>query len=551
MWFEQIIRSETGCASYMIGSTKSGECAVLDPLWDVEPYLALAKKHDARIRYVIDSHTHADHVSGARRLTGAGHGELVMPRLADIAYAATRVDHGDRLQLGDVVLEVVHTPGHRPESISLLVIDRSRSEEPWCILTGDFLLVGDLGRPDLAQGGAQGAAMLFDQAIPRLLGLEDYVEVYPGHIAGSTCGRVTSGKTITTVGFERRFNWTLQLRDRSLFIAEMNLDQPERPANVTNIVAINQGRQPLTLEEPEVPLLDAAGLAERLSAGDLLIDMRTPAQFSAGHLPDAYNISLASSSFEQWVGWIMPPAIPLLLLAEQSTEIDLALHKLAFLGLDQRVAWAVTLERTGLTTFHRPLRRLRQINVQSLHGQISQRQSSVQEGRRLHILDVRNQSEWEAGHIDQAHHLSLKELPAQIEALPFAPNDPVALVCASGVRSSLASSILLHHGYREVYNVAGGMNAWREAQLPVVECDAGEGCSIQPRRTVPASSHRDNAPVFTPARDTTNLPYWMEMDVVASSNRAVTDQERRDGKRRLRGYSAVADPLQWHDGVAG
>jgi hydroxyacylglutathione hydrolase len=511
MWFEQIIRSETGCASYMVGSTKSGECAVFDPLWDVEPYLALAKKQGARIRYVIDSHTHADHVSGARRLTHAGHGELVMPRLAEISYDALRVAHGDWLQFGDVVLEVVHTPGHRPESISLLVTDRSRSEQPWCILTGDFLLVGDLGRPDLAQDGVQGAELLFDQAIPRLLGLEDYVEVYPGHLAGSTCGRVTSGKTITTVGFERRFNWNLQLRDRSLFIAEMNIDQPERPANVTHIVAINQGRQPLTLGKPNAAALDAAAVVDAMAAGAMLLDVRTPAQFGAGHLPGAYNISLASSSFEQWVGWLTPPAVPLLLLADDVTASEQALHKLAFLGLDQRVKGTVTLDSRGLAAFHLPLRRLQQISVQDAHQR-------AHTGRRLHLLDVRTQSEWEAGHSAHAHHLSLKELPGQIDALPFAPNDPVAVVCASGVRSSLASSILLHQGYQQVHNVAGGMNAWREAQLPMVECDAGEGCSIQHRRTVLASAHPDNAAVSTLARYSANLPYWMEMDVVASFN---------------------------------
>ncbi len=184
MWFEQIVRKETGCASYLVGC--SGECAVFDPLWDTRPYLATARQHGSRIRYVIDSHSHADHVSGARRLARAAGAELVMPRLADICYDATRVDPGDRLTIGSVVLEMFHAPGHRPEQLCLLITDLSRGDVPWCMLTADFLMVGDLARPDLAQEGDAGAAALFDDTLPRLRELPDFVEVYPGHVAGST-----------------------------------------------------------------------------------------------------------------------------------------------------------------------------------------------------------------------------------------------------------------------------------------------------------------------------------------------------------------------------
>ena len=507
MWFEQMIRSETGCASYMIGSTKSGECLVFDPLWDVAPYLDMAKKRGARIRYVIDSHTHADHVSGARRLAKLGHGELVMPQLAEITYPATRIGHGDTLQMGEVLLEALHTPGHRPEMVSFLVTDRSRSQHPWCILTGDFLMVGDLGRPDLALDGEQGAEMLFDQTLPRLLGLADYVEVYPGHVAGSTCGRVTSGKTITTVGFERRFNWYLQLRDRPLFVAEMNAEQPPRPANVTNIVAINQGRQPLTLGKPHAPAVSPAAAIRAIHDGALLLDVRPPVRFAAGHLPGAYNTPLASPNFEQWVGWLTPPTTPLLLLAEHEADYDLALHKLAFLGLDQRVQGVVQGGNRALAALHRPLRRLRQLSVHQAHERHLRRSHTR---RPLHILDVREQAEWDGGHIDNAHHMSVKQLPERMGQLPFAPSDPVAVVCASGVRSSLAASLLLRHGYQQVYSVAGGMNAWREADLPVVECADGEACAIAHRRPKPLRPTVRPAPAAAPPPSSIDLPYWME-----------------------------------------
>jgi glyoxylase-like metal-dependent hydrolase (beta-lactamase superfamily II) len=185
MWFEQLVRQETGCAAYMVGAA-TGECVIFDPLWDITPYLKTAKRKDAKIRYIIDSHSHADHVSGARYLAQVTGGELILPELADVTYEATRVKGGDNLQLGEVTLEMVHTPGHRPEQMCLLITDHGRGDTPWCILTADFLLVGDVARPDLAQGGEEGARIIFDQAIPRLLELPDFVEVYPGHVAGST-----------------------------------------------------------------------------------------------------------------------------------------------------------------------------------------------------------------------------------------------------------------------------------------------------------------------------------------------------------------------------
>ena len=186
MWFETLVRPETGCAAYMVGCQRERACAVFDPLWDVRPYVETAERKGSKIRYVIDSHSHADHVSGARLLAEAAGAELILPELADVTYEATRVGHGDVLRIGGVGLEVVHAPGHRPEQINLLVYDRARGEEPWFILTADFVLVGDVARPDLAQAAEDGASALFDVSIPRFLALPDHVEVYPGHLAGST-----------------------------------------------------------------------------------------------------------------------------------------------------------------------------------------------------------------------------------------------------------------------------------------------------------------------------------------------------------------------------
>ncbi len=186
MWFETIVREATGCAAYMIGCQRTDECIVFDPIWDIQPYLDVAKKKKSTIRYVIDSHSHADHISGARRLVEETGAELIMHELAEVNYDATRVMHGEMLRMGGVGLEVVHMPGHRPEQINLLVYDFPRGDEPWFMLTADFVMVGDVARPDLAQAGEDGAPVLFDVSIPRFLNLPDHVEVYPGHLAGST-----------------------------------------------------------------------------------------------------------------------------------------------------------------------------------------------------------------------------------------------------------------------------------------------------------------------------------------------------------------------------
>jgi glyoxylase-like metal-dependent hydrolase (beta-lactamase superfamily II) len=186
MWFQQVVREASGCAAYLVGSTHTGECLVFDPVWDVSPYLEVAARKSSRITRVVDSHAHADHVSGARRLVEATGALLLLPRLSEASYAAQRLDPGQRIRFGEVEVEVLSMPGHRPEQINLLIRDLDRGPHPWCLLTADFLMVGDLARPDLAQDGREGAAILFRDALPRLRALPDFVEVYPGHLAGST-----------------------------------------------------------------------------------------------------------------------------------------------------------------------------------------------------------------------------------------------------------------------------------------------------------------------------------------------------------------------------
>ena len=462
MWLQQIIRTETGCATYLVGAD-NGECLVFDPLWDILPFLAAAEKKDARIRYVIDSHTHADHVSGARRLAAACGAELVLPQGAEAEYTVRRIRDLDRIRMGEVVLEVAHVPGHRPEQINLVVTDESRGDAPWCILTADFLLVGDIARPDLAQGGVDGAAEIFDQALPRIAGLLDFVEVYPGHVAGSTCGRVTSGKHVTTLGYERRFNPALTITGREAFIHYLNQGQPSRPANVEEIVRINQGRRPYAFDLPVILPMSPDALAERIdSKGIFVIDTRDAGAFGDGHIPGSHNVQLSESEFEQRVGWILPDDHRILLVGAGEEDARQALLKLAFLGLESRVDGFLAGGFQAWEAAGKPAARLAQVLPAELSGWLSQL-----DGEKPTVLDVREPDEWAAGHVDGAVRISYKELDREPEALGLDRDRPVVVYCAGGNRSSTAGSILNRRGFKRVHNLTGGLDAWKAAELPV------------------------------------------------------------------------------------
>jgi hydroxyacylglutathione hydrolase len=270
---------------------------------------------------------------------------------------------------------------------------------------------------------------------------------------------VTSGKVATTIGYERRYNPALQIDDRDAFVRFMTSDQPVRPANIANIVAINQGRRPLTVGQPTAPALDVARVAESMRAGHVVIDTRSSAAFGAAHVPGAVNVHLSSPEFEQRVGWVVPPEAPFLLVVDGEAELARALGALAFVGLDARVAgWLAggmpAWEKTGQATG-----RIAQVSVGELHGMLA--------GGGVSVLDVRERSEWFAGHIAEAKQMSYKHLSARLGELGLAPGAPLAVICHSGARSSTAASLLARAGFKAVMNVTGGMVAWRDAGLPV------------------------------------------------------------------------------------
>jgi len=289
MYFKQLLHEQCGCSSYLVASRQSNEAAVIDPFLDIQPYLELADDRGLRIRHVIDTHIHADHVSGNRRLAEATGAELCLHESAEVRFPFRPLSHGEELRLGQLILHVMHTPGHRPESISITVTNPPRGPLPSMVLTGDTLLVGDVGRPDF--GGPEGAAALYD-SIQSLLGLEDYVEVFPGHFEGS-CGKGMCGRPSTTIGFERRFNPLLQIGSKDTFVEQVSGELPARPLNMEAILATNIGEADFQWAMPEYggPVRDISVEEARslLHQPDVFVlDVREPWEYRERRIPGAY-----------------------------------------------------------------------------------------------------------------------------------------------------------------------------------------------------------------------------------------------------------------------
>ncbi len=442
-----------GClaqASYMIGS--EGEAAVIDPRRDVDEYLAEAKKEGFAIRHIIETHLHADFVSGHRelaRLTGA--------KIYFGARAGARFDHvavrdGDEVAFGNVVLRFLETPGHTPESICVVVFDRAAGKEPQAVLTGDTLFIGDVGRPDLAAGGsvtsAELAGMLHD-SLQKLLALPDSVAVYPAHGAGSLCGKNISSDTSSTIGQQRRFNYALQPMAREEFIRLVTADLPEAPAYFARDAALNREGPGNLSELPAPRELSPEELEKIQKAGGVVLDTRPAAQYGAGHVPGSINIGL-SGQFASWAGTLLSAETPIVLVAEDPERVSEAHVRLARVGLENITGFL----SGGVLAWHesgRPLARTDQISVDELARRL-------EAGQVAQLVDVRRPAEWSSGHIGQARHVPLHELATRASELDSTL--PVTAICAGGYRSSMATSLLERSGFQKVTNVVGGMAAW-------------------------------------------------------------------------------------------
>jgi glyoxylase-like metal-dependent hydrolase (beta-lactamase superfamily II)/rhodanese-related sulfurtransferase len=466
MYFKQFYLACLAHASYLIGS--DGEAVVVDPQRDVDQYVAEAESHGLDIKYVIETHLHADFVSGHRELAERTGAEIVFSKHAGAAFPHRAVIDGDEVAIGKVKLRFMETPGHTPESMCILVIDTEVSDQPQKILTGDTLFIGDVGRPDLAGGKGYTpqmmAAMMYDTLHEKLLKLSDDVEVYPAHGAGSMCGKNMSKETSSTIGQQRRFNYALQPMSKDAFVEMMTTELPEAPAyfpkdaeiNRTGAAALNQLKRPAALTAEEV--LNLTSQAETNSVRHVVLDVRSAAEFGEGHVPGSINIGLGGQ-FASWAGVLIAIGTPIIIVAESESKMEEAVMRLARVGIESVKgylpggidAW----RSAGFQTESVP-----QISVDELN-------SLIRKENALQIVDVRRPPEYESGHVPRALHAPLSNLKNTAGRLTLDPSRPTAVICAGGYRSSAATSILQSDGFSSLLNVTGGTSAWINAGYPV------------------------------------------------------------------------------------
>jgi len=462
MLFRQVIHEDLGCASYLIGDPSAGVAAVVDPQWDIDPYLRLSSLHDVRIGYVLETHNHADHVSGHGRLAGIAGASIHINAKADVEYPHEPFDDGWVLRIGEVEIEAIATPGHRPEHTSFLLRDRTRGDEPVAILTGDSLFIGDVARPDLAIDAEEGARQIFASISGRLLTLPPAVEVWPGHLGGSMCGgSALDHKSSSTIGFEADHNRFARFPDAESFVANALGKLGERPPNVEHVVALNRG--PL-IEEATTPApLEPRSVERHLAAGAVLIDIRANEQFDEAHIPGALAACASATGFATKVAKVVPIDAELIVVGAGGDDHELEAAKLlAAVGL--RVGSFLAGGMTAWRSEGRRVERLEMIEPAELADRL---ESGEVDGSPL-VLDVRETSEWNDGHIPGSLSIPFGDLAERLEELPR--NRPIATICSGGKRSGLAGSILQREGFEAVIHVGhGGVGTWQREGNPVDE----------------------------------------------------------------------------------
>jgi hydroxyacylglutathione hydrolase len=429
--FRQFLNDDLGCASYLVGDEHGGVAVVVDPPYAIEPVLDAASHHGVRLVGVLETHTHADHVSGHGRLALEHDVPVRVHSLAGAAFEHEPLEDGTEVEVGDVVVRAIHTPGHRPEHCCFSVTDRSRGDEPWLVLTGDCLFVGDAGRPDLAVEAQEGAEGQF-HSLRRLAELGDGVEVFPGHVAGSLCGAAMSSKASTTIGFERRFNHALQgeLVD---FIAAALGPPPPRPPNMERIVELNRG----AFVAAQAPL---ARVGEAPSEA-VVLDVRPTHVFAAGHRRGAVGIPIGGSSFATRAAFVLPER-PVVIHAADEAEALRAARSLAAVAIFDLAGW----EEGGGDE------RLRPVSLEELEHLLAD--------DAVELLDVREADERDEGHIPGSRHLPYRTARAAAEA-GLLDGRPVVTICESGPRAAIAASVLQSAGIDARPVLDGGTATWR------------------------------------------------------------------------------------------
>ena len=475
MFLRRFFEPKLAQTSYLIGCVATGEALVIDPNRDADQYIQAAAAEGAKIRHVTETHIHADFLSGSREL-GARTGATVY--LSDEGDAnwkygfagdsnVKRVKQGDRITVGNVIVEVLHTPGHTPEHLTFLVTDTAGASEPIGAATGDFVFVGDVGRPDLLERAANmkgtmaaGAKSLYE-SLRAFSTRPDWLQIWPGHGAGSSCGKGISAIPQSTLGYEKRFNWAFQAKGEQDFVEHVLTGQPEPPKYFAEMKRINKEGPKVLGGFPKPPRVEDAGLGAVVAAGAVVVDTRKAAAYATGFVPGTINIPL-NASFTTWAGWLVPYTADVYLIVDgrdgnAAAAAATAARDLAMIGLDRVTGY---FESTAIDAWQSraglALGTVPQINVGDLAASLKH--------DAVTLIDVRNDVEWGAGHIPGARHVTLGYLADRLADIPR--DKPIVLQCQAGGRSSIGASLLRARGFDRVVNLEGGMNAWMSAGLP-------------------------------------------------------------------------------------
>jgi hydroxyacylglutathione hydrolase len=458
MIFRQITQDDLGCASYLIGDEHAGVAAVVDPKLDIEEYLDLARYMGVSIEHILETHNHADHVSGHGRLAAATGSTIHISRQADPGYPHEPFDDGWELELGSVAVKAIHTPGHRPEHTAYALTDTARGSDPWAVLTGDTLFVGDIARPDLAVDRAEGARGIFRSLHHKLLTLGDHVEVWPGHLGGSLCGGPGMDmKVSSTIGFERDHNELLGIEDEDQFVERALAKLGPQPPNFQAIVDINSG--PIEQEGVDAHPLTPRQVELKRGEDALVVDVRTAIQFDDAHVPGAVCIPAVQAGFGTKLAWVADRDQEVILVGRDNEEAKRAAHLAGSVGIRKLGGYLAG----GMTTWReekRPTEEIERIDVPELHDRLENGSGAMQ------VLDVREEAEYGEGHIPGSVSTPYHDIHTFPEELDSA--GPVAVLCSSGQRAATAVSLLQRFGAEAPLHVVdGGVGTWARSGWPI------------------------------------------------------------------------------------